>query len=212
MRPRWFESALRRRHTAAPRGGPSRPAEPDLLRTLRRRSAEQWPRALALALIVAALLPLFGRAGATTAATAAASIADEWPTVLDGASLRPLGLSAVEQRFADRFPGRIGRFEAGAAVWVLRDVRRPTRALHPASDCFRGLGYRIDSIQLEADAASRRWRCFVATRNGERLRVCERIVDQGGEQAFTDASDWFWAASLGRSPGPWRAMTRVEAL
>ena len=32
--------------------------------------------------------------------------------MLDGAMLRPLALSDVEQRFAQRFPGRIGRFEA----------------------------------------------------------------------------------------------------
>lgn len=180
----------------------------------RRRSAEQWPRLLALALIVTALLPLLGRAGATpSAASPTAAFTDEWPLELDGQALRPLASSAVEQRFAERFPGRIGRFASGSTTWVLRDVRRPTRALHPASDCFRGLGYRIDEARLEADASARRWRCFVAERGGERLRVCERIVEQGGGgKTFTDASDWFWAAALGRTQGPWRALTRVEAL
>jgi len=64
---------------------------------------------------------------------------------------------------------------------------------------------------LHHDAQARLWRCFVAERNGERVRVCERIVDARGE-GFVDASSWFWAATLGRSSGPWRAMTRVEAL
>jgi hypothetical protein len=182
---------------------------PRALDSLRRHAAEWWPRALALALTAAALLPLLGRAGAASAPSAAVAV--EWPLDIDGAALRPLALGAVEQRFAERFPGRIGRFEADGAVWVLRDVQRPTRSLHPATDCFRALGYRIDAAQLETDASSRRWRCFVAERQGVRLRVCERIVD-ARQQAYTDASDWFWAAALGRSTGPWRALTRVEAL
>lgn len=174
-----------------------------------RLAAESWPRWLAAALIVGALGPLAGRRQAEVAPAAIAST--EWPASLDGDTLRPLALSAVEQRFARRFPGRIGRFAAGDGVWVLRDVTRPTRALHPAVDCFRGLGYRIERAQLHNDARSRLWRCFVAERDGERMRVCERIVDANGE-GYVDASSWYWAAVLGRSSGPWRALTRVEAL
>jgi hypothetical protein len=174
----------------------------------RRWLAEQWPRCIALVLLACALWPLAGRghAGATQAAAA-----HEWPRVWQGDTLRPLALTAVEQRFAVRFPGHIGRFAADGSVWVLRDVTRPTRALHPASDCFRGLGYRIEQTQLQREPDSRLWRCFIAERNGERVRVCERIVD-ANDQDFVDASSWFWAATLGRSTGPWRAMTRVEAL
>lgn len=178
------------------------------LERLRRHAAECWPRALALALMAAALLPLLGRAGAAASPTASAA---EWPLEIDGQPLRPLALTAVEQRFADRFAGRIGRFESTDAVWVLRDVLRPTRALHPASDCFRALGYRLETARLETDAESRLWRCFVAEQGGQRLRVCERIVDADA-QAFTDTSAWFWAATLKQSSGPWRALTRVEAL
>jgi len=181
----------------------------DLIARVRRAGAEQWPRVMALALIACALLPLVGRSGAAPAAGPA--VTTEWPRIWDGATLRPLALSDVEQRFADRFPGRIGRFESADAVWILRDVQRPTRSLHPAVDCFRGLGYRIESTRLETDRQSRLWRCFVAVRDGQRVRVCERIVD-AEQQAFTDASAWFWAASFGRSTGPWRAVTRVEAL
>ena len=50
-------------------------------------------------------------------------------------------MSEVEQRFAARFPGAIARFSDGERVIVLRHVERPTRMLHPAADCFRGLGY-----------------------------------------------------------------------
>lgn len=170
--------------------------------------AEHWPRALALALIAAAALPLLGRAAAPEPVSAPAG---EWPLSVDGAPLRPLALSAVEQRFAARFHGRIGRFESPDATWVLRDVTRPTRTLHPASDCFRGLGYRIELARLEQDEQSRLWRCFIAEQGGQRVRVCERIVDAKA-QAFTDTSAWFWSATLGQSSGPWRAITRVEML
>jgi hypothetical protein len=179
------------------------------LEPVRAAAAEQWPRALALALVACALLPLLGRAAAPAPARGAA--AAEWPSVWDGAPLRPLALSAVERRFAEQFPGRIARFESADALWVLRDVTRPTRALHPATDCFRGLGYRVDDARLELDERARLWRCFVAVRDGAPLRVCERIVD-ADEQAFTDTSAWYWAAMLGRSVGPWRAITRVQAL
>ncbi len=176
---------------------------------IRQVGAEHWPRVLALALAAAALLPLAGR-GAAPAAPAAPSV--EWPSVWEGQALRPLALSAVERRFAAQFPGRIGRFESTDAIWVLRDVTRPTRALHPAADCFRALGYRIDAARLESDDRARLWRCFVAVRaDGVPVRVCERIVD-ANDDAFTDTSAWFWAATLGRSAGPWRAVTRVEAL
>jgi hypothetical protein len=172
------------------------------------QAAEHWPRALGAVLVACALWPLAGRGHAEARP---ALPMHEWPREIDGATLRPLALTAVEQRFARKFPGRIGRFEAGGDVWVLRDVTQPTRALHPAGDCFRGLGYRIEHTQLQGDADGRLWRCFVAARDGERMRVCERIVDAQG-QGFVDASSWFWAAALARSMGPWRAITRVEAL
>ena len=172
------------------------------------QASEHWPRLLAVVLAACALWPLAGRGQAEARHTLPAH---EWPRQIDGEALRPLALSAVEQRFAHKFPGRIGRFEAGGNVWVLRDVARPTRALHPAGDCFRGLGYRIENPQLHGDADARLWRCFIAERDGARVRVCERIVDAHG-QGFVDASSWFWAAALGQSSGPWRAWTRVEAL
>jgi len=163
---------------------------------------------MVLALLACALWPLQGRGHADGAR---ATAAHEWPRVWLGHTLRPLALTAVEQRFAERFPGHIGRFAAHGSVWVLRDVTRPTRALHPAGDCFRGVGYRIEHTQLQRESDDRLWRCFIAERRGERVRVCERIVD-AHDQDFVDASSWFWAATLGRSTGPWRAMTRVEAL
>ncbi|HEX3138419.1 MAG TPA: hypothetical protein VHQ87_00100, partial [Rhizobacter sp.] len=152
---------------------------------------------LAAVLAVCGLAPLaqHGQAEAT-----AGRASPEWPTVWEGHALRPLALSAVERRFAARFPGHIARLTDGEQVLVLREVRQPTRMLHPAADCYRGLGYRIVQTQLEHDAQQRMWRCFVAEREGRQTRVCERIVDAQG-QAYTDASSWFWAAELGQSTG-----------
>ena len=78
--------------------------------------------------------------------------------------------------------------------------------LHPAADCYRAVGFQLAQARLERDLHERLWRCFVAARAGQTLRVCERIVDADG-RAFTDTSAWFWAAASGASKGPWRAVT-----
>ena len=135
----------------------------------------------------------------------------ELPDRWQGQPLWPLALSDVEQRFAQQFPGTLARMTDGRQVLVLRAVHRPTRMLHPAADCYRGLGYAIDRQQLQLDAQDRLWRCFEAERSGQRLHVCERIVDAGGT-GFTDASAWYWAAVLGRSAGPWQAITVARPL
>jgi len=134
----------------------------------------------------------------------------EWPQVVDGEPLRPLAMSDVERRFAAQFPGAIARFAAGDARWILRLVEQPTRMLHPAADCYRGLGYAIRDDRLSMGTQGLQ-RCFAATRSGAVLTVCERIVDADG-RSFSDASSWYWAAVLGRSRGPWLAMTRAVPL
>lgn len=136
----------------------------------------------------------------------------EWPRQWDGMPLRPLALGEVEQRFADRFPGAIARLTDGRQTLVLREVDSPTRMLHPAVDCYRALGWRIEQTRLERDAQERLWRCFIAEgRRSQKLRVCERIVDNAGV-AFTDTSAWYWAAATGRSDGPWQAVTLARRI
>jgi hypothetical protein len=101
----------------------------------------------------------------------------------------------------------MARLTDGQQVLVLRQVDAPTRMLHPAADCYRALGYGIAQARLERDLHERLWRCFVAEcGSGQKIRVCERIVDAGGG-AFTDTSAWYWAAASGRSRGPWQAVT-----
>jgi hypothetical protein len=141
----------------------------------------------------------------------AATPAGELPTEWQGRALRPLALGEVEQRFARRFPGSIARLTDDRAVLVLRTVRQPTRMLHPAADCYRGLGWQVGAQQLQLDAGGAMWRCFEALHDGRRIRVCERIVDADG-RGFTDASAWYWAAALGQSHGPWQAFTVASPL
>ncbi|MBS0453104.1 MAG: hypothetical protein JSS14_17545 [Proteobacteria bacterium] len=138
---------------------------------------------------------------------------EESPAQWDGSPLRPLALSPVEQRFARQFPGTIARLTDGHQTLVLRRVDTPTRMLHPAADCYRALGYRIEQARLVRDEQQRMWRCFVAGRGGNeaQLKVCERIVDAKGD-AFTDSSAWYWAALVGHSSGPWQAVTVAQPL
>ena len=144
----------------------------------------------------------------------ATALSAELPADWQGTPLRPLALSEVELRFAQHFPGSVARMTDGRQVLVLRTVAKPTRMLHPATDCYRGLGYRIRNEQLEVQADQARWRCFVAERStgtSRAVRVCERIEDAQG-QGYTDTSAWYWASVAGQSAGPWRAMTVATPL
>jgi hypothetical protein len=183
---------------------------------LRAWAHTHWPFALTATLLWCAMLPLASPGRAAAAAGGATQDSTEWPREWRGQPLHPLARSAVEARFAERFPGRIARFRVAGSgdELVLRDVQRPTRMLHPAADCWRGIGWSVGAAQLLRDdqaADSVLWHCFEASHDGQRVRVCERIVDAQG-RGFTDASAWFWAASLGQSVGPWQAVTLVQGL
>lgn len=132
-----------------------------------------------------------------------------WPKSFEGRRLTRLPLSAVDQRFADRFPGQIRRFTDGRRIIIARSVQEPTRMLHPASVCFRGLGYHVEVPSAVKDGKGTTWSCFDATRDGEHYQVCERIYDLRGG-AWTDVSSWYWAALLGRTERPWYALTVVS--
>lgn len=153
-----------------------------------------------------------------TAAHSPSRAQDERLSQWHGVPLRPLALSDVELRFAKHFPGTITRMTDDRQTLVLRTVNKPTRMLHPATDCYRGLGYRIVNEQLEVQASAGEdasadvlWRCFVAQRHGRSVRVCERIEDATG-QGFTDTSSWYWASIAGQSQGPWTAVTVATPL
>lgn len=167
------------------------------------------------AMVLAAVLPLLGASGEGQLPENPRSV--EWAEAMwlpGGASAVRRPLTAVEERFANRFPGAIGRFADSRQEWIVRVVHRPTRLLHPAADCFRGLGYAVETTHVTVDARNERWSCFAATRGGQSLKVCERIFDLDGGR-WTDTSAWYWSSLLGRTGGqhgPWWAVTRVEVV
>ncbi len=133
-----------------------------------------------------------------------------WPATFAGRELKPLPLSPREERFVADFPGRIARFTDGQREIIIRWAARETRTLHPASDCFKGVGYSIRPLPLVTDESGARWSVFQATMNGESLRVRERVYADGGGQSWTDVSSWYWQALMGKTTGPWWAVTVTE--
>lgn len=132
-----------------------------------------------------------------------------WPTSFEGRPLRELPLSEREERFGAGFPGRIGRFTDGQRELIVRWVAAPTRQLHPASDCFRGLGYATSPPELWREADGSGWQRFTASRGDVRLSVREAILE-GSAGRWTEVSQWYWGAMLGQTRGPWWAITVAE--
>jgi hypothetical protein len=139
-----------------------------------------------------------------------------WPAQFEGRSLTQLPLSPREERFAADFPGRIARFSAlfsdGQREVIIRWVARETRALHPASDCFKALGYSIKPLPARVDPAGHRWGGFEARLGAEALRVHERIYDSADEESWSDVSSWYWQSMMGKTSGGWWAVTVAEQL
>src|SRR6185295_16127627 len=109
-----------------------------VMRSLELPSSRSLKLMFAISLAVCALTATLHKSVATSPSQTGSELPSEW----DGRVLRPLALSAVEQRFASQFPGQVARLTDGKQVLVWREVKRPTRMLHPESDCYRGLGYR----------------------------------------------------------------------
>lgn len=130
-----------------------------------------------------------------------------WPNQFEGKTLTALPMTELEQRFMSDFPGRIGRFTDGEREIVIRWVTEATRKLHPASDCFQGLGYSVKPFALHRDDNGSLWSSFAASKDNAGLRVYERIHKESGE-TWADVSSWYWAA-LGED-GPWWAITVAE--
>jgi len=151
----------------------------------------------------APLVPRPSRAHPTTADAFA------WPAQFQGRPLTELPLTGRDRRFADEFPGRVGRFTDGAREIVLRVTTRATRRLHPASDCLAAVGFAIEPLPARRDPDGATWGCFAARKPGTSLSVCEQIRDAAG-RTWPDASSWYWPALSGASVGPWSSATVVE--
>ena len=158
---------------------------------------------------LAAIAPRFAR---QTANSTESIPFPGWPAQFEGRALTELPLSAREKQFTEGFPGKIARFTDGEREIIFRWVTRQTRALHPAADCFRGLGYSIHPLSLTTDAGGNRWSTFEASRSKDKLLVRERIYSASG-QSWTDVSSWYWQVTLGKSEENqtgWWAVTVAE--
>jgi hypothetical protein len=160
--------------------------------------------ALIAACICAALAPALSRDDSNGGA--ARRVDPHWPSHFQGRMLTGLPLSAREAEFLAGFPGAVARFTDGERDIVMRWVTQPTRRLHPAEDCYRGLGYSISASRIVTDNSGALWRCFDASRKQDGREVCEQLQDMEG-QRWTDVSAWYWAALLERSRAPWLVTT-----
>ncbi|MGH9799270.1 MAG: hypothetical protein ACRD82_02820 [Blastocatellia bacterium] len=137
-----------------------------------------------------------------------------WPATFEGHALTEQPLTDREQQFTKDFPGKIARFTTtDSREVIIRWVIEPTRALHPSSDCFRGLGYSIHPQPLSVDTAGNRWGTFEARRGNETLLVRERIYAIGNVQSWPDVSSWYWQATFGKTSAEssgWMAVTVAE--
>ena len=156
--------------------------------------------------LIAAILPFLATNNAPVAAKAKPV---EWPVEFNGLPLERLELSEVEKSFGKDFPGEIARFTDGSREIIIRWIKKESRKLHPSADCLKGSGYSVTHLPLRNDSDGRHWGCVEAARDGIKLRVCEIIYDESGH-SWSDTSSWYWAALLGKSEGPWWAMTVAE--
>jgi hypothetical protein len=133
-----------------------------------------------------------------------------WPASFEGRALTRLPLTAIEERFGQNFPGRVGRFSDGQREVILRWVSEGTRKLHPSGDCFKANGYQL-TPQPVTTIGAQRWSGFLAVRGAQKFDVRERIYDAGGGQ-WSDVSAWYWAVQLGQTSGPWWAVTVASTI
>ena len=134
-----------------------------------------------------------------------------WPTHFMGEELLPIPLSENEEGFYRDFPGEAAQFQVGTDRLILRRVHTATRKLHPAKDCFKGMGFSIEETGLRADAYERIWRTFNATKAGESYQVFELIVDESGN-TWSDVSSWYWSVVMDRSQGPWTSFVHIREM
>ncbi len=137
-----------------------------------------------------------------------------WPAEFEGQALTEQPLTDREQQFTKDFPGKIARFTTpDSRELILRWVAQGTRALHPASDCFRGLGYSIHPQPLTVDSSGNRWGTFEAQRGNETLLVRERIYSVAKGESWPDVSSWYWQTAFSNASAEsngWMAVTVAE--
>jgi hypothetical protein len=165
-----------------------------------------WSNAAAVVLAMAAVaVPFLPDAKPSPSAAVSA-----WPARYEGRPLTHIAPAPEDRFLARQFPGQVARFSDGHRQIVLRRVAAATRALHPASDCFRAIGYTVTPAAMRLAPDGQPASCFTATRDGRALMVCEQVRDASGAMSWPDISSWYWSALLGGSRGPWTAALTVE--
>lgn len=167
--------------------------------------SEKWRLvAFGLTALAATITPHFflAQANALPATVASNKVFPGWPTQFAGLPLRELPAEKNDQSFSRDFPGKLKCFAIGERKVIFRWVTKPTRQLHPSSDCYRGLGYSITWLPMETDGEGRKWSCFEARKANECIKAKERITDLRGG-CWTDVSSWYWAALSNQTVGPW---------
>jgi hypothetical protein len=96
-----------------------------------------------------------------------------WPLAYEGRALTEMPLTQREIAMARDFPGRIGRFSDGKREIVMRWVGVPTRRLHSAADCLRGIGYSITPLPARRDAGGHAMGCLRASHGADVMTVCD---------------------------------------
>ena len=126
-----------------------------------------------------------------------------FPEFIEKDGLTECQLSPKEAQFFSRFPGKVAKFRDGHRMIIVRVVNTPTRLLHPALECFSGMGYSITANSIFKDENDRLWGSFKAFhRSGKTYSVKEIILDSNGK-SWSDVSAWYWNAEFSISKGPW---------
>jgi hypothetical protein len=157
---------------------------------------------LALAALFAAIAPVLFAPDSDSESPQTNSQFAGWPSVYEGKSLTELPLSAKEELFVQGFPGKIGRFSDGHRELIIRWVEQPSRKLHPAIDCFKGIGYYITPLPIQTNQQGIKMGCFNANKDGQSLEVCEYITAADG-QSWSDVSSWYWQTFMAAQQSGW---------
>jgi len=161
---------------------------------------------LKMLFVICGLMPFFSSVKESSKETADFK---SWPTTFEGQPLGELPISEDEKTFNADFPGKMARFTDGSREILLRWIKRESRKLHPAQDCFKAYGYSTEPLPVKLDSENRAWSCIKASKINTILRVCELIIDEKGN-SWSEPSAWYWNALFQKTEGPWLAFIVAE--
>jgi exosortase/archaeosortase family protein len=197
----WLALRLRKSQPAAP--GDAREEE---MGPQRNWATVPFCAALALAASIPLLTPQADAAEGTV-------VRIRWPRAWCGRRLKLIRVGRAERLLVAGFPGSAAQFreQPGGRRLLLRYTTRATRLLHPAENCYRGLGWKVEPRPALVDATGRTWSSFRVTRaDGSQslVRQCYFAVSPSGGEApkdledwirgapsWPDASSWYWSAA-----------------